>query len=1119
MDRRRNAILNKQANRSDARAGPCPARSADETPRFARHIFRRSADVNKLVCCRSCAAALAPVAEFLQAGGAAAGTLLIAPSRGAADDLARQCSPAGALGLYRMTLHQLAAELAAPGMAAEGRTPISRLASEAMCARVAHRLLHDGRIPYFAPVAPTPGFSKALATTLTELRLEKIDPRSLRGSGDAGRDLSALLEAYGEKLDEAGLADLADLLRLASAAAVEGAHRFAGTGVVLLDPPLDSALAREFAAALAAGSPRLLAVTLSGDDRAIAILERIAGAPAVHLDDGVRSSRLDRVRHALFLPQAPEPAVEDDSVDYFSAPGEGMECVEIARRIRGLVAARASFDRIAVLLRDPERYQSFLEEALRRAGIPAFFSRGVARPHPAGRAFLALLACARDGCTATRFSEYLSLGQVPSPGVEAADRSDTFPRQDELLASFLGLGLDGEQEEPPPAPETADADSPVIAGTLQSPIGWEDLLVDAAVIGGVDRWERRLRGLEAELKLQAAALEEDAAARSRIEDQLRHLERLGGFAIPLVRRLHDLPAVAIWGEWLDALEHLARSALREPEPVLAVLSELQSMAEVGPVALDEVIAALSERLRFLRREPPPRRYGRVYVASIDEARARAFDAVFLPGLAEGLFPRKVTEDPLLLDAYRPPGLDRQEDRVRRERLLLHRAVAVASRRLIFSYPRVDVAQSRPRVPSLYALEILRAAMGRLPELREFEKRAAEGAQSRLDWPAPRLHKDAIDDAEYDLVSLERALKNKVRGGVRYLVEINHALGRSLRARAWRWKSRWSYPDGLVDPGDAARQVLAAHALTERSYSASSLQQFAQCPYRFLLHAIHQLRPREAPVALEQMDPLTRGGLFHAVQRDLFVELQAAGLLPVDRQRLNRVRDIADAALDRAAARYEEELAPAIPRVWRGEVEEIRADLHAWLSLAAGQDGWLPVHFELAFGLAADPRRDAASRAEEAILPGGVRLRGSIDLVERHPTRGALRIIDHKTGKAPERPPVYVGGGTSLQPMLYALAAEAVLGERVESSELFYCTQRGNYQRIEASTTDSARLFIARALEIVDLSLREGFLPAAPQPDACDRCDYRPVCGPHELQRSLKKQKDRLEALQELRNMP
>src|SRR5205823_10181731 len=207
---------------------------------------------------------------------------------------------------------------------------------------------------------------------------------------------------------------------------------------------------------------------------------------------------------------------------------------------------------------------------------------------------------------------------------------------------------------------------------------------------------------------------------------------------------------------------------------------------------------LTERLRFLRREPDPRRYGSLYIASIEEARGRSFDVVFLPGLAEGLFPRKVMEDPLLLDVYRTrvaDSLATQADRVHQERLLLHRAVAAASRRLILSYPRIDVAQSRPRVPSLYALEILRAALGRLPELRTFEKRAAEGAQSRLDWPAPREHRYAIDDAEYDLVSLDQARK---RGSVRYPVEVNAALGRSLRSRAWRWnrKGNWTYADGL-----------------------------------------------------------------------------------------------------------------------------------------------------------------------------------------------------------------------------------------------------------------------------------------------------------------------------------
>src|SRR5207244_12641863 len=78
-----------------------------------------------------------------------------------------------------------------------------------------------------------------------------------------------------------------------------------------------------------------------------------------------------------------------------------------------LAKAGTAFDRMAILLRNPDAYQPLLEDALRRAGIPAFYTLGSRRPNPAGRALLALLACAAEGLSASRFSEYLSIGQVP----------------------------------------------------------------------------------------------------------------------------------------------------------------------------------------------------------------------------------------------------------------------------------------------------------------------------------------------------------------------------------------------------------------------------------------------------------------------------------------------------------------------------------------------------------------------------------------------------------------------------------------------------------------------------------------------------------------------------------
>src|SRR5262249_48454159 len=76
--------------------------------------------------------------------------------------------------------------------------------------------------------------------------------------------------------------------------------------------------------------------------------------------------------------------------------------------------------------------------------------------------------------------------------------------------------------------------------------------------------------------------------------------------------------------------------------------------------------------------------------------------------------------------------------------------AGASRaRLYLSYPRVDMDQSRPRVPSFYGLEVMRAAEGALPGFDELARRAEEAAGARIGWPAPRDPIHAIHQAQYD----------------------------------------------------------------------------------------------------------------------------------------------------------------------------------------------------------------------------------------------------------------------------------------------------------------------------------------------------------------------------------
>jgi len=147
---------------------------------------------------------------------------------------------------------------------------------------------------------------------------------------------------------------------------------------------------------------------------------------------------------------------------------------------------------------------------------------------------------------------------------------------------------------------------------------------------------------------------------------------------------------------------------------------------------------LVERLSTLRSEPLEKSNGKVFVGTPGEAAGRSFERVFLPGLAEGLFPAKVLEDPLLLDAARKevsPQLPLLTDQIEEERRLLHVALAVASRQFVASFPRQDHGQGRARVPSLYALELVRAAEGRLPDLQVLD---APLRPSLAAWAGRRL---------------------------------------------------------------------------------------------------------------------------------------------------------------------------------------------------------------------------------------------------------------------------------------------------------------------------------------------------------------------------------------------
>ncbi|TDI36856.1 MAG: PD-(D/E)XK nuclease family protein, partial [Acidobacteria bacterium] len=735
--------------------------------------------------------------------------LLLSKEQESADHFVRElAAERGSLfAVRRLTLDALAYELALPALARAGRASHSRLGQEAVMARVVHQGLRDNRLGRLKSVADGPGLVRALTSTIQECRLHGVTSEALDALGAEGQVLGHVARAYEALSREHGVADRAHVL----AQALDALDAFVGTYVavpcVLLDVLIETPAEAKLVKALADRAPTVVATVPSGDDVSLRHLIDALGCDAEVLAPEGPPSLLD-LQQYLFSEKAPRAREDAPEVTILSAPGEAQEAVEIVRAVQDVASAGTPFDEIAVLLRSPESYTTLLEDAFGRAEIPAHFEGGTTRPDPAGRAFLALMDCAAEELSATRFAEYLSLAQLPKLDAEGVPvPPEDLPEDEDILwvppkhalapktaEALLPVQLDLFAEpEKVAEPEKAVA----IEGGLRAPWRWEKLLVDAAVIGSHARWERRLAGLARELEIRLLEVEDrdsaEAETRKRECDDLEHLKR---YALPLVEILAQLPTQALWGEWIEALERLATRALTRPEGVLSILEELRPMASVGPVEGMEVRDVLSERLTLLSQRPKDYRYGKVWVAPIDAVRGASFHVVLVPGLAERMFPRKIVEDSLLLDEKRRAlgaGLQLSKERASNERLALKLAIGAATKQIVFSYPSVDLKKGRAKVPSFYLLEIARASQGTLPDFETLEREAASSSGARLGWPAPREYERAIDATEFDLAFLAEALRrdareDDVRGTGRYLVDVNPSLARSLRAKYQRGRT-------------------------------------------------------------------------------------------------------------------------------------------------------------------------------------------------------------------------------------------------------------------------------------------------------------------------------------------
>ena len=773
---------------------------------------------------------------------------------------------------------------------------------------------------------------------------------------------------------------------------------------------------------------------------------------------------------------------------------------EVRRAVRDMLREARDgtpFHRMAALYRQADPYAHQLRLELSLAGLP------VAGPDPttlkdsaAGRLLLGLLGVIEDDFGRSQLMQWLAEAPV-------RDGPGGFVASAELMH-------------------------------------WEALSRQAGVVRGLDQWRERVgRSVEqAEERARLSALREEASpARVRaMEEQARRAARLVDFVEGLAGHLppEDGSSWRQFGEWAKgALDYYAASPVDWPEPqqsaldrVEEVLGQLSELDDVEPGAgLAEFRQALEQAL-----DAPSGRTGAtgsgVFVASLGAAIGMEFDAVWILGMAEGAFPPRPVEDPLLPDrARRSLGrslgngkLPQRRDAVLDERRRYLAALAIGKRRYL-SYARTDPGARRGQRPAPWLLD---AASDRQDDAGAGPRvTSQELAQISAPWLSViQSPEEALTDAaggsaadghEYDLVDLAEW---RQAGGIldRHPLAVAGSsvnstfgnspigaspIGRALnmeRARGNRALTEW---DGYL--GSAAQGSARLSGALTRVFSPTRLESWSKCPFQFFLGNVLSLSAWETPEDVLTISALERGTLIHRILERFISETLASGPpsegVAWGPTHISRIEAIAGEEFRAAENRG----VTGRRILWEAVKEEIVRDLLAFLEKDTerlAQYGVQPWRTEHPFGFEGPP--------VTLDLPDGeqVSFRGLIDRIDVDASLSRAVVVDYKTGSAvpyrgmSEDP---LGGGARLQLPVYALAVRnALLPDAEVEAEYWFVSTRGGFQREKVQLSDIEADFRATVQTVVQ-GIRNGVFPANPGPPGqngpsnCAFCDFDRVC--------------------------
>lgn len=866
---------------------------------------------------------------------------------------------------------------------------------------------HQHRLQLFRATARLDGFARQLSERLRECQRHRLTPERLKQLAAAAEleptlraklhDLALISRAYSQWLRDHGLRDAEALLDAAAEALPRAPHPI-GIAALWLDGFAElSAQELELLAALLPHCQRAtLAFCLPAEAQAHTswrspwslIAEtyrrcraRLAAIPGVEINVEAISRDPARSRFAAAPALAqleshlatPDPAAEPipnprDAIRLFVCRDAEAEAALAAREILRAVRENGlRFRDCAVLVRELDPYHALLGRVFRRYGIPFFMDRR----EPVAHHPLAEL---------TRFAVRLA-----AFGWQHAD-----------WFGALKTGLTRAPEEALDQLENAAIEHGWTGAAWRKPHFGRP---DARAAAAFEPWRARL----------VPPFEKFTDALT-----LQTSSRVSGLQLAVALRAlwMDLDVETTLADWAGAVAERFAQANVQAEVHSAVLEQMHAWLENLALAFDQEALPLADWLPILEAGlahlsvgviPPA--LDQVLVGAVDRSRNPELKLVIVPGLNEGVFPRRPTPGPLLTAAECVEleqrgvrvGLS-QNEQLSRERYLAYIACTRAGWKLLATCAERDAA-GRPTNPSSL-FEQLQQLTGRTPETFSGETPWTE-AEHVCELAAPVAAACAQPDPP--------ALSPEERAVLRELATLPALEPVATRVRA----VQQALAVTKLRPETVARLYGR-----ELETAIVALEQFAACPFKFFAARGLGLEERKE----FQFDERDLGSFQHLVLREFHRRLRATGRRWRDVNTVEAcflVRDIATDLLPlfeggklqaSAAARFAAEA--AVRRLDRFIAASIE-----WMQ----QYEFDPVAAELSFGL--DKDQLPAWRLD---LPGGsaLILRGRMDRLDLFfGEEEALAVVMDYKSTARRVEPIKLHHGLELQLFAYLCVLE------------------------------------------------------------------------------------------------